>query len=155
VLKSAGTDAICAVFVFLHLLKRDAERVAETALAHLQHEAAHADADADVFVGWLGRFAHVDPSDRKEAKWYHEHDRHHSLHGRTSAGRSSRDHSGGCHYRRCSRYGRPPTHGPQALIPNSSLWGHLPVPWPDRLQKGIRLSDRQCLGNPASAPHEE
>jgi hypothetical protein len=67
VLKSAGTDASFAVFVFLNLLKRDAERIAESALAHLQHEAAHADADADVFVSWLGRFAHVDPSDRKGA----------------------------------------------------------------------------------------
>src|SRR3984957_18470425 len=54
-LQPAGTDAVGAFLVFLDLLKRQAERVAELLLAHRQHHPAHAHAAADMFVDRVRR----------------------------------------------------------------------------------------------------
>src|SRR6266576_1513992 len=50
VLESTRADAVGAFLVFLYLLKRDAERIAELRLAHAEHHPAHAYAAADVPV---------------------------------------------------------------------------------------------------------
>ena len=50
VLQAAGTDAIDSFFIFLHLLKRQAEGIPELLLTHSQHHAAHSHAIAHVFV---------------------------------------------------------------------------------------------------------
>ncbi len=55
-LQAAGADAVGALFVFLHLLEGQPERVAQPFLAHAQHHAAHAHARADIFVRWIGNF---------------------------------------------------------------------------------------------------
>jgi len=49
-LQAAGADAVRAFFIFLHLLERHAERVAEIRLGHIKHQAAHANALPHVFV---------------------------------------------------------------------------------------------------------
>ena len=49
-LQTARADAVRALLVFLNLLERQAERVRDLALAHVEHEAPHAQASADVFV---------------------------------------------------------------------------------------------------------
>src|SRR5580704_14170871 len=54
-LQPAGTDPIGAFLVFLHLLKRQTESVAELLLAHRQHHSAHAHAAADMFVDRIRR----------------------------------------------------------------------------------------------------
>ena len=56
VLQAACADAICPFFVFLHLLEREAQLIGELFLAHAEHEAAHADAATDMFVGGMGVF---------------------------------------------------------------------------------------------------
>jgi hypothetical protein len=58
VLQAARADSVDAFFVFLDLLKRDAERVCELRLAHVEHEAAHAYAGADVLIGRVSWFSH-------------------------------------------------------------------------------------------------
>src|SRR4029450_6661807 len=50
VLQPAGTHAVGALLVFLHLLEREAERGGELRLAHAEHQATHADAAAHVLV---------------------------------------------------------------------------------------------------------
>src|SRR5205814_8661027 len=50
VLEPPRADAVDALLVFLYLLERDAERVAELRLAHAEHHPAHAYAAADVPV---------------------------------------------------------------------------------------------------------
>jgi hypothetical protein len=55
---------------------------------------------------------------------------------RASAAGRRRGHSGGRHYRRCSRDGHTSTHGARTSILNGSVWGRLPVLQSDRLQKG-------------------
>jgi hypothetical protein len=50
-LQAAGADAVYALFIFLQLLERDAERIAYMRLGHAEHQAAHADALSDVRVG--------------------------------------------------------------------------------------------------------
>ena len=49
-LQAARADPVGALFVFLHLLKRQAKSIAEFLLAHSEHHAAHAHAAADVLV---------------------------------------------------------------------------------------------------------
>jgi hypothetical protein len=53
-LQPARSDAVGAFLVFLHLLKGEAQCVAELFLAHRQHHAAHAHAAADVLVDRVG-----------------------------------------------------------------------------------------------------
>jgi hypothetical protein len=43
------------------LLKGKAERITQRRLAHLQHEPAHADTAAYVFVGWVNSLSHGSP----------------------------------------------------------------------------------------------
>ena len=45
-LQSASADAIDAILVFLHLLKRDAKPISKAFLAHTELEPSHADAVA-------------------------------------------------------------------------------------------------------------
>ena len=55
----ARTDAVDAFFVFLHLLKRDAEGIRKLCLAQVEHQASHPDPGADVNVGRVGRLSHL------------------------------------------------------------------------------------------------
>src|SRR5438046_3819994 len=50
VLQSTRADAVGALLVLLHLLERQAERIAEVCLAHRKHHPPHANAGADVPV---------------------------------------------------------------------------------------------------------
>jgi hypothetical protein len=52
-LQPARSDAVSALLVFLHLLEREAERIAQFSLAHCKHHAAHAHPAADVLVDWV------------------------------------------------------------------------------------------------------
>src|SRR5947209_8446479 len=61
-LQPAGADAVGTLFVFLHLLERQAQSLAELFLTHLDHETAHAHAAADVFVNRIGRFRWHSPT---------------------------------------------------------------------------------------------
>src|ERR1041385_7369406 len=54
-LQPTGTDPVRALFVFLNLLKSQAERIAELLLAHSQHHPAHADPASDMLVGRVWR----------------------------------------------------------------------------------------------------
>src|SRR5215469_16487483 len=54
-LKTTGTDPIGALIVFLNLLERQPERVAEFLLAHRQHHPAHTNPASDVLVGRVWR----------------------------------------------------------------------------------------------------
>ena len=51
-LQAACTDAIGPFFVLLDLLERNAKLIGKLFLAHAKHEATHANAAADVYVGW-------------------------------------------------------------------------------------------------------
>ena len=63
VMQAAGADAISPLLVFLHLLEREAERVAELLLTHAEHHPAHTYSTADVLVGRIGAFlCHVTSS---------------------------------------------------------------------------------------------
>ena len=53
-LQPAGADAVRALLVFLDLLKRDAELVAELLLAQAEHLPAHAHPAADIDVRRIG-----------------------------------------------------------------------------------------------------
>jgi hypothetical protein len=55
-LQPARTDAVGALLVFLHLLKRQAEGIAELFLTHAQHHSPHAHARTDMLVDWIGNF---------------------------------------------------------------------------------------------------
>src|SRR5580692_5693815 len=55
-LQPAGADAVGAFFVFLHLLERQAELIGEPFLAHVQHEASHANTATDILVGRIREF---------------------------------------------------------------------------------------------------
>src|SRR5262249_41304233 len=50
VLQAARPHTVRSLLVFLHLLERDTEPVAECRLAHSEHHPAHPDAAAHVFV---------------------------------------------------------------------------------------------------------
>src|SRR5580692_8841376 len=63
-LQPAGADAVGAFFVFLDLLECQAELIGEPFLAHVQHEASHANTAADILVGWIRKFyGHHEPPD--------------------------------------------------------------------------------------------
>ena len=48
VLQAARAHTVRSLLVFLHLLEREAERIAEFLLAHAEHHAPHADAAPDM-----------------------------------------------------------------------------------------------------------
>jgi hypothetical protein len=52
-LQPTRSDAVSTLLVFLHLLEREAERIAQFSLAHCKHHAAHAHPAADVLVDWV------------------------------------------------------------------------------------------------------
>ena len=52
-LETAGPDPVRALFVFLHLLKRQPQSVPERALAHTEHEPPHADPAANMYVSGI------------------------------------------------------------------------------------------------------
>ena len=54
-LQPARADPVRALFVFLHLLECQTERVAELLLTHPEHHAAHPYTSAHVLVGGIGR----------------------------------------------------------------------------------------------------
>src|ERR1700676_3628955 len=59
-LQAARADAVRSLLIFLHLLERDAERLAQRRLAHAEHHAAHAHPAAHVLVDWVeGLFGHL------------------------------------------------------------------------------------------------
>jgi hypothetical protein len=49
-LQAASADAVRALFIFLHLLECQTERIAEIGLGHAEHQAAHAHSFSDVGV---------------------------------------------------------------------------------------------------------
>jgi hypothetical protein len=53
-LQAARSDTICSLLIFLHLLERNPERVAEFRLAHSEHLPMHPDPAAHVFVHGVG-----------------------------------------------------------------------------------------------------
>src|SRR5882672_2690473 len=55
VLQAARTDAVGALLVFLHLLERDLERLAQLLLAHAEHLPAHPQPAAYVLVDRIWR----------------------------------------------------------------------------------------------------
>ena len=61
--QAACANPIGALFVFLYLLEGYAERIGKRRLAHIEHEPAHADTTADVFIDvpnvGVGCFFHV------------------------------------------------------------------------------------------------
>jgi hypothetical protein len=62
VLKPAGTHSVHALFVFLHLLKGEAERRGQLLLGQAKHHAPHAQPTADVLVdGIWSLCAHLTP----------------------------------------------------------------------------------------------
>src|SRR5450830_184063 len=61
-LQPARTDAVGALLVFLHLLKGQAEGVAELFLTHAQHHPPHAHARAHMLIDRIGYLlSHNDP----------------------------------------------------------------------------------------------
>jgi hypothetical protein len=54
VLQAARPDAVRSFLVFLHLLEREPEPVAELLLAHSEHQPAHPDPASHVFVNGVG-----------------------------------------------------------------------------------------------------
>jgi hypothetical protein len=54
-LEPARADPVSAFFVFLDLLERDVERIAEFRLAHVQHHSAHTHAGANMLVYVVGQ----------------------------------------------------------------------------------------------------
>src|SRR5262249_23561060 len=56
--ETAGTDAVRAFLVFLHLLERQAERMRELLLRHAQHHPTHAHTASDMPVNGMGDLAH-------------------------------------------------------------------------------------------------
>jgi hypothetical protein len=52
-LKPARAYTVRAFLVFLHLLERQAQRVAELFLTHIQHQSTHPHAAAHVFIGGI------------------------------------------------------------------------------------------------------
>jgi hypothetical protein len=57
-MEPACSDAVRALFVFLNLLERKAERVAQLLLTHSKHKAAHSDARTYMPVDGVGGFFH-------------------------------------------------------------------------------------------------
>ena len=53
-LQPARADAVRALLVLLHLLKGEAQRVAQALLAHPDEHPAHADPAANMLVDWVG-----------------------------------------------------------------------------------------------------
>jgi len=51
--ETGGAHAVSTGFVFLHLLKGEAEAVGEGLLVHPEEQPAHADASADINVDWM------------------------------------------------------------------------------------------------------
>jgi hypothetical protein len=58
VLEATGAYAIRAFFVFLDLLERHAEKLAQLALAHAEHRPAHSQPRPDVDIDYVRRFSH-------------------------------------------------------------------------------------------------
>ena len=58
VLEAARADSICTLFVFLHLLERQAKGMPEFLLAHAEHQPAHAHTSANVLVGGVWQLFH-------------------------------------------------------------------------------------------------
>jgi hypothetical protein len=56
VLQAACADTVRALLVFLDLLERDAERLAQLLLAHAEHGPAQPDSAADVDIYRIGLF---------------------------------------------------------------------------------------------------
>jgi hypothetical protein len=54
-LQPTRTDPVRAFFVLLYLLKRNADSVCELSLTHLQHDAPHANAVANMLINWIIR----------------------------------------------------------------------------------------------------
>ena len=54
-LQPTRADAVRAFLIFLDLLERDAERIAEPRLAHVQHHTARTQATANMLVYGVGR----------------------------------------------------------------------------------------------------
>jgi hypothetical protein len=50
VLQTARADSVITLLVFLNLLESQSERVRNLSLGHVEHEAPHAQASADMFV---------------------------------------------------------------------------------------------------------
>lgn len=49
-LEAAGTYAVRALLIFLHLLKRDAKSIGQGGLAHTQHRPLQANASANIDI---------------------------------------------------------------------------------------------------------
>lgn len=60
-------EAIGPLFVLLHLLEGNAERLRERALAEVEHKPAHAHAAADDYVGLFWMFGHSAPESMGKA----------------------------------------------------------------------------------------
>jgi hypothetical protein len=50
-LQATCADAVRSIFIFLQLLERQTERIGDIRLGHIKHQAAHAHAFSDMFVG--------------------------------------------------------------------------------------------------------
>ena len=53
-LQTARADAVLSALIFLHLLEREPEAIAELLLAHSEHHPARADTAAHVFIDGAG-----------------------------------------------------------------------------------------------------
>ena len=58
---SARADPVITFFVFLQLLKGDADRLSHLGLCQVEHHTAHAHPAADIFVDEIGVFGHASP----------------------------------------------------------------------------------------------
>jgi hypothetical protein len=54
--QATRANAVGALFVFLHLLERQVERVSEFRLGQTKHQATHAHPFSDVGVNWVRSF---------------------------------------------------------------------------------------------------
>ena len=55
-LQATRPDSVRARLVFVNLLKCNSQGVAKLSLIHIEHQAAHADSAADVFINWIRGF---------------------------------------------------------------------------------------------------
>src|SRR3979490_2005880 len=56
-MQPARPDSVLARLVFVNLLKCNSQGVAKLCLIHVEHQAAHADSAADVFINWFREFS--------------------------------------------------------------------------------------------------
>lgn len=76
-LQPAGTYTICALLIFLNLLKRKAQRIAEFFLAHSEQDAPHPDAASNMFVNRIrSTFHHARPFVPTKLDLYLPHGKH-------------------------------------------------------------------------------